>query len=313
MDESVSNNVSSPSAAPSNGWSVRHLLLFGVLYFLAAHFGALMMKGREAFVSLWLPSGLYLGAALLVPAEKRRYVFAAGLLANILFDLSDRKPLLLVSTLGIINTLSVLTSLFLYNLIRQRVFLRGLSESHHDKTHDSSSNNPESLYLLTPRFLLSLMFAAGMSAAVWGAIGSAVITLSAREMAFIEIWLRWAGGDLMGVIVVTPLLFSVVGLWRECRDPLLCPCRPEFGLVCLVLVAVAVAISHSRFLLFHQKYLLWPIMILIAYRFETAGTSMANLLLLVSLMLSGGLEPGGAFCPEHGGQLVLLFLSCRCS
>nr|WP_237536608.1 MASE1 domain-containing protein [Streptomyces sp. SID5785] len=120
---------------------------------------------------------------------------------------------------------------------------------------------------------LALVFLGGLGAMLISATtgaGLQVLTGDLDSGEFWAVWLAWWVGDAMGVLLVTPLLLLVVGAgeldWGRRWPEAVC-----LGAVALVLVPLAAFASTSLL------FLVYPLVIWAALRFQLAGSMMCAL------------------------------------
>lgn len=120
---------------------------------------------------------------------------------------------------------------------------------------------------------LALVFLGGLGAMLISAtagVGLQVLTGGLETGEFWSVWLAWWVGDAMGVLLVTPLLLVLVGAagplrlrrWKE----MLC-----LGLAAVVVVPLAVLGDLSLL------FLVFPLLIWVALRFQLAGSMLCAL------------------------------------
>jgi integral membrane sensor domain MASE1 len=121
---------------------------------------------------------------------------------------------------------------------------------------------------------------AGM--AISATTGTAVLLLDDKlpESGFWSVWAAWWAGDVMGVLVVTPLLLVL----RRLRMPRLTDRWAEA--VALLIVSVAGSLLAMRSPL-SMIYLVFPILIWAALRFQLAGSAPCALLMSVMAIIAG--------------------------
>lgn len=113
-------------------------------------------------------------------------------------------------------------------------------------------------------------------------MGTAMLVLDDKlpVSGFWSVWAAWWSGDAMGVLVVTPLLLVL----RKVRMPRLTDRWIEAG--ALLIVAVAGSTLATRGAL-SMLYLVFPILIWAALRFQLAGSAPCALLVSVLAVIAG--------------------------
>lgn len=142
---------------------------------------------------------------------------------------------------------------------------------------------------------------AGM--AVSATIGSAMLAVDGKLPAsgFWTVWVAWWAGDAMGVLVVTPLVLVVL---RKARLPRMSDRWIEAGALLVITVAGALVATRSPL---SMLYLVFPILIWAALRFQLAGSAPCALLVSV-LAVVAGTEQVGPFA-GHGMTEVMINLT----
>ncbi|MGW4444576.1 MASE1 domain-containing protein [Streptomyces sp. NPDC004682] len=136
---------------------------------------------------------------------------------------------------------------------------------------------------------VALVFLAALGAMLISAttgVGLLVATDALPPHAFPTVWLAWWVGDAMGVLLVTPLLL----LLRQARKPPTTRWKEALALAVAACCVVPLAVYSSFSLLF----LVYPVIIWGALRFELAG-SVGCALLTSVLAARAATEGTGAF------------------
>ncbi|MFB8120128.1 MASE1 domain-containing protein [Streptomyces sp. NPDC056465] len=97
---------------------------------------------------------------------------------------------------------------------------------------------------------------------------------------FWQVWSAWWAGDAMGVLVVTPLLFVL----RRARLPRLDDRWAEAGGLAVVTVVAAIVATRSPL---SMIYLVFPVLIWAALRFQLAGSAPCALFMSVMAIIAG--------------------------
>ncbi|MEU2025811.1 MASE1 domain-containing protein [Streptomyces sp. NPDC016469] len=227
-------------------------------YYGAARLGLLReVTVRGAVVSpLWPPTGIALGC-LLYSGVRVWPGIAIGSLVVVGMLGGTVTPSTLAVAAG--NTLAPLCA---YALLRRTGFRREL-----DRLRDG----------------IVLVFLGAMAAMVISATaGTTMLVVDGKLPAgnFWSVWAAWWAGDVMGVLVVTP----VVLVLDRVRLPRLTDRWAEG--VALLAVAVAGTLVATRSSL-SMLYLVFPIVIWAALRFRLAGSAPCALLVSVLAILAG--------------------------
>ncbi|MDO8914971.1 MAG: MASE1 domain-containing protein [Coriobacteriia bacterium] len=164
---------------------VRAALLF-LGYVVAAELGN-RLSVQQTFSTFWPPAGLVLGVLLLTRPRDWPILIAAAFAGNVASDLLHGRELLVTLGFSTANTVEALAGAAL-----ARRFLGKRM------TFDS------------PTKVLGFTALAALAATALGAtIGSAVVVASsAGQAAYLDVWPTWWLGDVLGVLLVTPVLIT---------------------------------------------------------------------------------------------------------
>jgi signal transduction histidine kinase len=226
-------------------------------YFVTARLG-LQLDAVSGFATLvWAPTGIAL-AALLVFG----YRYWPGVtLAAFLVNLVTGAPPLVALGIGIGNTLEPLAGAYALNRLGLRKSLDRLKD------------------------ILGLVILAGMmSTAISATVGvtSLLVGDVISGSAYGSTWLAWWSGDMLGVLVVAPLLL----VWYERLRTPLDAHRLVKGLLPVALLMLVSALVFHGFVRagvrpFVLAYVVFPILIWIALRFSQLGSVSAIFLMAV--------------------------------
>lgn len=263
------------------GYFVKLTILF-VTYFLTARLG-LSLDAVSGFATLvWPPTGIALAALILYGYRLWPGIALAAFLVNVVVG----APLLAAAGIAFGNTLEALLGAY---LLKQFIGFQPV--------------------LTRLKDVVGLVIFSFLSAMVAATIGVASLVLSGTiEMSvFAETWKAWQLGDMLGALVVAPLILIWSQKWHE---------RPTFMrlveamLFAVILILVSICIFYDK--LPHgldplaSAYLVFPILILVALRFEQRGSTLAVFAIVV-ISISGTIN---RFYPELNNHLSdsLLFL-----
>ncbi|MFF1921972.1 MASE1 domain-containing protein [Streptomyces sp. NPDC058221] len=131
-------------------------------------------------------------------------------------------------------------------------------------------------------------------------VGTAMLVVDGKlpVSAFWSVWAAWWSGDAMGVLVVTPVLLAL----RKVRMPRLGDRWAEAG--ALLVVAVVGTVLATRGPL-SMLYLVFPILIWAALRFQLAGSAPCALLVSVLAVVAGADQVG----PFAGHTIVEVMIN----
>ncbi|MXG29722.1 hypothetical protein GRQ63_29375 [Streptomyces sp. YIM 132580] len=234
------------------------------VYYLAGRVGLTrqVVVDGAMVTPLWPPTGISLAALLYLGGR-----IWPGIALGAFFTVSAIGDALTVSRLGIVlgNTLAPLAA---YALLRRVGFRNELAR------------------LRDGVCLVFLGAFAGML--ISATVGSVTLMLDDKVPPgrFWLVWSSWWAGDAMGVLVVTPVLLVL----SRVRRPRLTDRWPE---ACLLAVVVVVAGTFSTRSSLSLLYLVFPVIIWAALRFQLPGSAPCALVVSVLAITAGtdGLGP----------------------
>lgn len=195
---------------------IGRVLAVALAYFLAAQAGLAFSVVGNTVTLVWPPSGIALVAILILGYRMALGIFAGAFLANILGGL----PPLLAASIAVGNTGEALIgALLLFHVAKFRCDLRRRKDI----------------------FALISLAAVG-STMISASFGSLTLVLGnvVAPAGYPQVWLKWWLGDMMGILVVAPLLLVA------CRHRRVLPQGRELA-EAAVLAAAIVGISHAIF------------------------------------------------------------------
>lgn len=248
-------SLTTPLATPAMRQLLWRLLVVAVVYAVAARVGLLAAVVGSTVTLLWAPSGIALAAVLCWGWPMAAGVLLGALVANV----STGLPVSAAWCVGLGNMLEAVAGAWL--LQRWARF---------------------DTQLATLRDVLALIgLAAFGSTMVSATIGTATLMAigTVAQAAAPTVWLIWWLGDMMGVLVVTPLLL----LARQPVQPMGGRRVAESALLAVGLIAVSSAIFHAQAQTIGGAYAtslaVFPFMIWGALRFEQRGAALVTLLI----------------------------------
>jgi len=247
--------------------SIAQRLLGVILLYLAAAQGGLMVAVVGSTVSLvWAPSGIALAALLLYGRRMALGVFLGAFAANAWTGI----PLPAALSIALGNVLEALAGAWLLGRLAQQ---------------------PGALGSLRDVLVL-IVGAALLSTTLSAAVGVATLTwIGAVEPAdAATVGLKWWLGDMMGVLVVTPLLLLLHGRlrWPTRREALEGLCL--FAALTGVGLKIFGASGQSAQGYYASSLAVFPFVIWAALRFDQWGASLVSL--LVSVLAIWGTAQG---------------------
>lgn len=257
------------------------VLLFAI-YFATARFG-LSLHAISRFATLvWLPSGLSIAALLLFGSRLWPGILLGAFLVNFL----NGAPLLVALGIGIGNTLEALVGNYLLK--------------HHRVSH--ALDHLRDVLLLA---LIAMPISAFISATI--GVSSLLLGHVIAFPAYFSTWSAWWIGDMISILIVTPLLL----VWSTWPQEHVSGKRLfELGILAVLVVAVALFVFlgelHPDQRSYPLTYLVFPPLIWAALRFGPRGALPAVLASSVIAIVGTirGLSPFSTGGPEEG--LILL-------
>ncbi|MGW1818706.1 MASE1 domain-containing protein [Streptomyces sp. NPDC002125] len=258
--------------------TVVQMLAITAAYFGSARLGLLRQVSVESAVvtPLWPPSGIALASFLYLGVR----IWPAIALGAVLVVMSLTDSFTFWSAaVAAGSTLAPLCSYLALRAVGFRVEL--------DRLRDG----------------VVLVFLGAMGGMVISATAGAGVQLLSGSLPadqFWQVWSAWWAGDAMGVLMVTPLLLVL----RKARMPRLDDRWAEALALALVAVAATVVATRSSL---SMIYLLFPVLVWAALRFQLAGSAPCALLMSVMAIIAGtgGVGP----FEDHSVLEVMLNLS----
>jgi PAS domain S-box-containing protein len=223
--------------------SVVCLLLVGGSYYGAAKLGLSLSVSQGVITPVWPPSGIALASLLILGVRYWPAVAAAAFLANATGD-----PTVAVAAgIAVGNTMAAVAGAV---LVQRIGFTPALDRV---------------------RSVLALVVGgAGVSTAIAATNGVTVLTIAGeREGTFGGSWLLWWFGDVMGILVLAPILLVLSDAAKRGRP------RPAHLLEGVGLLLAIVAVSAIVFLAgaWRYPYLIFPFLLWAAIRFRQVGAA----------------------------------------
>jgi signal transduction histidine kinase len=218
------------------------LALVAVAYYISARLGLSLALVHGQVTPVWPPTGIALVAILVFGVRMWPAIALAALAVNLPYG-----PLGAIGiTIG--NTLAPLTAATLMKRAGFRLEL--------DRLRDAT---------------VIIVLGALVGMAVSATIGSLVLTGSVPPANFAQTWAVWWTGDAMGVLLVAPFLLS---FWPG-RPPMSWSRRVELAALLVAVAIVTFVVFQNAFRL---EYLVFPLIMLAAFRFRLRGAAPAALI-----------------------------------
>ncbi len=257
-----------------------------VLYLALARAG-LMLTAVSGFASLiWPASGLALAAVLLRGAHVWPGIFVAALVVNLW---SGAAPLAAFG-IAIGNTASALLA---------RVLLRGVS---------GFTPTLERLRDVLAFLAIAVVLIPAFGASV--GVGSLQASGAVGEGALLETWRAWFVGDLMGNLVVTPLLvvWARPATWAVPLRQRLLEGIPLTALISVLSLAVFATPHDWHLEAGPLAYVVFPGLMWAALRFGQRGAVISTFL-VAAIAIAGTMDGRGAFAQSETHDALFLLQS----
>jgi len=254
MTEINSSSVNSKSSLFPPLWT--HAVLFSAAYFGLACLGYFLAQKPGPFINFWLPSGLFVAVLLRHDSRSWPIFILAAFPANILFDLWNGQRILVSFCFYAGNSLEALTGAW---LIRRFVAVR-----------PDLSNIKEIIGLV--------VFSAFLSSMLSAFIGSWTATKMIGAGTFGEIWFLWWSSDVLGIILLAPVILSWRGSfqWGSPDKPLKKSVETVLFMILLTVGGIFIMKEAWHYNV-GMRYLFLPFLIWAAYRLGVRGTAVAAL------------------------------------
>jgi integral membrane sensor domain MASE1 len=238
------------------------MLFVAVAYYLAAKIGLRLALVRGQVTPLWPPSGISLACLLLLGVRCWPGITAGAFLVNVAFGPS--LPAVIVISTG--NTIAPVCAYFLLTRVDFRTDLGRLRDA---------------------LALIGLGAFTGMLVSATIGSGTLFVAGALTHGDFWATWSVWWTGDAMGVLVIAPvLLVAATARWRR-RVP---PARwLEAAALLVVAVGVTLVVTQTST---HLLFLIFPVLIWAAFRFQQVGAVPCNLVVSVMIVLAASAGHG---------------------
>lgn len=233
---------------------VFEILLLATIYFAAAELGLRFASPHPNVSPVWPPSGLAIAALLLLGYRAWPGVFLGAFLANSLTHV----PLLSVLGIATGNTMEAVTAAVILQSIG---FHRTL-----DRAKDVGA-------------FVAVVFVATMLSATVGNVSLALAN-SAKWPEFYSLWMTWWLGDLVGALVIAPLILA----WGTKSDHWLPRKRYIEAILLLSVLGLAAMVTFAKSAPTPIQYypltrMIVPFFLWVSLRLGQRGTTVATIVL----------------------------------
>ncbi len=256
-------------------------VLLVLIYVISAKLGLSLAFTTKQITAVWPPTGIAIAALFLLGFKYWPSILAGAFVANIL----THEPVAVALGIGIGNTLEALTGAYLLRRTKISQKLSGLQN-----------------------VLVFIVVAALISPLVGATIGTLSLALGklVTWSTFTANWAVWWVGDAMGALIFAPLILVYSGIhqihfsFKQLR---------QFGLLLTLILATSVLVfsQSQRSGLTEAPYIIFPLLIWVALKFEQIGVVTATLLISMSAVW-GTVNKLGPFSIGQSTDQNLIFL-----
>jgi len=254
------------------------IVLVAIAYFVAGTLGLSLGPLRGFAALVWPPTGIALSALLLGGTRLWPGVFIGAILVNA----SAGAPPAVAGVMGCGNTLEALLGV---HLLRRACF-------------DGAFGRIKDVVLL----ILVAALAALVSATV--GVGALLLDGTVPRANADTVWFAWWWGNIMGVLVVTPLILTCAGgSWRQTLRR-----WREAAAVFATLLVTALLVFGIGHPTFARAYFLFPPLIWVALRFGPLGSALGMALVSTCAIAATAMRHGPFVEMRLSGSLTSLQL-----
>jgi len=276
---------------PTQARWLLEIVVLAVVYFAAAKLGLSLSFAGTNVSPVWPPTGVALAAVLLLGYRVWPGIWLGAFLANVTTftanDISFSTAILTSSMISVGSTLEAVAAVL---LIRHFV-----SEQYpFDEIQDIF------------KFILFGVLLAPMVSATIGVVSLMVSGIAATPT-FGYLWWTWWLGDAMGTLLVAPVILVLSGErwphwpWQRWGEALFL-----FGMLAVGTWLIFGENSDFDLPHYHSEYLLFPLAVVITFRFGQLGATLSTLLVAAITMSCTALGYGPFALDSVNDSLLLL-------
>jgi two-component sensor histidine kinase len=243
-------------------------VLMAVLYYFAASYGLALLAQPYGVAVFWPASGVAVGALLIFGKASLAPIASGIAIGTIAANVVAGRPLELAIPFAAANMLECLTV---------AVLSEKLLGSH--------------LRFDTLRKFIGIFFASALGTAIGAVIGAFAMTeLGRADGSFFAHWHQWLRSDLIGIIIITPLMLGI----RALVSQRLSTRTHVEGLLLVAVLSAAAAATYPNTFVRHgievilPISMLFPLLLLLAIRhpltYSQIGASMVALILVACVV-----------------------------
>ena len=255
------------------------VIIFGVCYYVAFRLGIAFRLESANISTFWIASGLYLATLLLTPYRHWPFFILVAALITTGLSLGGNTPSIVSIFSHLANLSGVLISAFLI-----RWFI---------------ADTPDLSQLKHILKFVLIIFVVTAFAALIGSYSEIIWHPDAH---FWSAWQIWWFSDLLGILLITPVIISFVNLPR----PLIIP-KPARLIEMAILTSLVVFLSkfifnshgHEQFWAIDFPYILFPLLVWAALRFNTFLVSVFTLCIALTAVLHANNSVGPLLRSDH--------------
>jgi diguanylate cyclase (GGDEF)-like protein len=261
----------------------------GLIVVLAAGYLASAMGGlaisRQAgnIATLWPPNGMLAAALLLSAAARWRHVLLAGAIGSIAANLLNGSPVVAACSITLANLVEAWLAA---TLIRRGARARHLFQEPSD---------------------VMVLIVASITAAVAAGVLSASMAAGISGLPFARTFAKWILGDVLGLLIVTPIAVIVHDLLRDGVDLMLARrSQLEAALILFAVFSVTLAVFQPD--MPPVQFLIIPMVLLASFRLGPLGAAMSAVIVaIIGSIGTVAAAQQGAATPEQVTVRVLFF------
>ncbi len=253
------------------------LALFAALYAALAEASILLFPPEVGFASFWLPSGLFVAALLREPSRRWPALLAAGCAANVAFDLHSGIGVRDSLVAGLGNALEAwVGAVLVRRLVCERPTLASVRE------------------------VAALAgFSALLATTISATVGMTTIPASGASSRGGTVWLFWWGGNVLGVLLIAPLILSWARApWSWVRGELSRRGAEAASLLAVVCTVCTYCFHYAPLAIRPIIFPVIPCVLWAAFRFGMRTTAWTNL--VVALLAAWFLARDFSSFPADG-------------
>lgn len=232
------------------------VLLLSLGYFASALGGLAISRQSGNIATLWPPNGMLVAALLLSATHRWKDVLLAGAIGSVAANIYNGNPAIVACSITMANLVEAfIAAAIVRRYAGQRRIFRQSSD----------------VVVLIAASITAAVIAGALSAGSASLLGGAPFT---------RIFIKWALGDVLGLLVVMPIAVIGHDLVKHGPDLMLAQRSAlEAGLLLLTVLGVTVAVFSPN--VPPIQYLVMPAVLLVSFRLGPFGAAMSTVIVAV--------------------------------